>query len=237
MMPPGVIDGGPGWIVVDKPAGISVHNEPGRDLVSLVADRLRSDSGLADRVGYREGMRPAPAHRLDRDTSGVILFGLHADMLRFFARQFETRRVDKHYLALVHGQFDEPDLLWDAPLSPDGGGRTQPAGKGKKVDCRTRVRVLEQSPHYALIACELLTGRKHQIRRHARLGGHPVLGDERYGSKRAVDFVRTRAGFDRLGLHAHRLELILPGSPDGLTFTSPMPQAFVVMLDMDKVGG
>lgn len=232
-----VIDGGPGWIVVDKPGGVSVHNDPGRDLISMLGAMIRSDAGLADRIACPEGTAPSPAHRLDRDTSGVILFGMNSKILRDVARQFETRQVDKHYLALVHGHFDESEVLWDAPLSPEAGGRNNPVGKGKKVACATRVRVLDQSPHYALIACELLTGRKHQIRRHACLAGHPVLGDERYASKRAVDFVRNRAGFDRLGLHAHRLELILPGSPDARIFTSPMPQAFVTMLDMDKVGG
>lgn len=229
-----IIDGGPGWVVVDKPRGLSVHNQPGRDLMSLIEGQLKGDAALAERLAYQPGTVMGPVHRLDRETSGLILLGLNPEISRWFSVQFEQRRVGKHYLALVHGHFDQMEALWDSPLSPEAGGRNNPEGKGKKVPCLTRVRVMDQSPHYALIACSLMTGRKHQIRRHAKLAGHPVLGDERYGSKRAVDYVRTQAGFNRLGLHAHLLELALPGRSDIRTFTSPMPQEFVEMIDGDK---
>ncbi len=87
----------------------------------------------------------------------------------------------------------------------EAGGRNNPAGKGKKVKAVTRYKILSQSPHYALLEIELLTGRKHQIRRHAKLAGHPVTGDSRYGSKRSIQFLKEKANYHRLGLHAFQL--------------------------------
>ncbi len=94
--------------------------------------------------------------------------------------------------------------------------------------------MLEQSPHYALIACSPLTGRKHQIRRHAKLAGHPVLGDRRYGSKRAVEFIRIRHAFSRLALHSLSLELELPGTHQTRRFESAIPSEFLRIMEDDK---
>jgi 23S rRNA-/tRNA-specific pseudouridylate synthase len=233
-----IIDAGPGWIAVDKPMNVSVHNEPGRDLVSRLSRMLEADLPRACALGYTPDSGVYPIHRLDRETSGVMLLALNPEIARLFARQFEERNVSKHYRALVHGVFPESgsqETVWRWPLSPSAGGRKDPVGTGKKVPCATRIRVLDQSSHYALIECELLTGRKHQIRRHAKLAGHPLVGDTRYNSKRAVDFVKTQCGFFRLGLHAVSLAIVLPGGKEKSVLNSPLPEDFRRMIEQDKL--
>lgn len=229
---------GKGWIVIDKPSGISVHNDPGRDLVSCVTQIIRDDSILRQALFYHESDTISPAHRLDRETSGVIILGFKKEVLSWFSRQFEERFVGKSYLALVHGNFDiscDVNFIWDIPLSQEAGGRKKIEGTGKKVVCRTKVKVIEKSPRYSLIACEPLTGRTHQIRRHAAIKGHPVLGDERYGSKRAVSFLKNHGMFDRLGLHSHMLTIKMPEGNGERTFISPCPLSFKVILQNDYI--
>jgi len=227
---------GKGWVVVDKPNGISVHNDPGRDLVSFVTQIIRENSILRQSSFYHESDKISPVHRLDRETSGVIILGFKREVLAWFARQFDERLVGKSYLALVHGHFDvccDGDFIWDIPLTQEAGGRKKIEGSGKKVVCRTRVKVVEQSSHYSLVECDPLTGRTHQIRRHAAIKGHPVLGDERYGSKRAVNFLKSHGLFDRLGLHSHTLTINLPEEHGARTFISGCPSCFIELMQND----
>ncbi len=214
-----ILASGKGWLAVDKPAGISVHNDPGKDLCALATNRLRTDADLKDITGLGDRDRLGAAHRLDRETSGVILLAAHKSVLSHFAAQFENRKCDKYYTAILNGRLPAgtgPDgwVIWNWPLTKTAGGRKNPRGKGPRKESTTLVRVLNHSDHYTLVECKLLTGRKHQIRRHAKLAGHPVVGDRRYGSKRALDFLMHKHAFKRLGLHAARLEIQLPdGSP------------------------
>lgn len=131
-------------------------------------------------------------------------------------------------MAIVHGSLSgaeslETWQLWDRPLSADAGGRLHPAGKGPGVSCLTRYRVLEQTAHYSVVECDLKTGRKHQIRRHAKLAGHPVVGDNRYGSARSLAFLKNQCGFNRLGLHAHLLVIADPEKNEPIRVGSSMP--------------
>jgi RluA family pseudouridine synthase len=202
-----------GWLAVDKPAGLTVHNAPGRDLCSLVCGYIKKKPRLFKHIEMDPEFGIHPVHRLDRETSGVLLLAADREISRYFARQFETRSVDKRYVAVLHGQIDRPDEewgVWQWPLAKDAGGRKNPAGSGPKQACETRYRVMERTFHYTLVEIMLATGRKHQIRRHAKLAGHPVTGDSRYGSERAVRFLKENCGFDRLGLHARSLTVALP---------------------------
>ncbi len=185
-----------GWMCVEKPSGISVHNEPGKDLISLLSARLEPEGILQ------------PVHRLDKETSGLLLLALDHPTLTRLSELFAQGKVKKRYKALVHGNFepDQPRGTWDTPLSKQAGGRTDPKGKGKKQEAVTRYRVLEQSPHYALLDIELLTGRKHQIRRHAKLNRHPVVGDKRYGSPRSIVFLKEQRQFFGMALQSCYLE-------------------------------
>lgn len=210
-----VLAGGNGWLAVDKPWGMSVHNRPGEDLLSLVGRSLAGEGKIPLNAGAESGVGVHPVHRLDRETSGVALFAYSAEALRDLGGQFARRTVKKRYLALLHGPV--PDLPegswgeWNWPLSREAGGRRYPEGRGRKTACRTRYRVLGRSRHYSLVECEPISGRIHQIRRHAKLAGHPVTGDGRYGSTRSMRFLQAEMGFFRLGLHAHALTLVPPG--------------------------
>jgi len=211
---------GRGWLALDKPSGISIHNQPGFDLCSRVTTGLRAVRALRERMAPEPDFGVHPVHRLDRETSGVIILAVRREAFRFLTAQFAARTVCKGYVAILHGHLAQPTNglpwgCWDWPLASKSSGRQRPAGQGPKMPSHTRFRALGHSAHYTLVECEPLTGRVHQIRRHAKLAGHPVVGDLRYGSRRAVHFLKTQAGFSRLGLHAMRLTLVTPDASQG----------------------
>jgi RluA family pseudouridine synthase len=228
---------GRGWLLVEKPAGLSMHNAPGRDLCSTLNEELALDPDIQEKIGWDSGFGLHPVHRLDRETSGLVLLAGRRETFRQLSRQFETHKVEKRYLALVHGRVPAPAGdwgLWDRPLSPDAGGRLRPEGRGRLVECRTSYRLLRHSLHYSLIECEPLTGRKHQIRRHAKLCGHPVVGDRRYGTTRALAYLKRHCGFERLALHAAALHFQPPESARWQEFKTPgLPSEIMALLDGD----
>ena len=216
-----ILKKGTGWLALDKPGGMSVHNHPGNDLVSIVSKQIQSDPALSQYLGFKNASGVHPVHRLDKETGGVILLATDPDILAFLSGQFRQNRVAKDYIALVHGRVDSCQTdpgptdrghgTWNVPLAKSAGGRNHPAGSGKKLACETRYRCLEASEHYSLLAIDLVTGRKHQIRRHAKLAGHPIVGDSRYGSKRALAFLKTKRDFHGLALQCRSIRLVLPG--------------------------
>lgn len=234
-----VVATGPGWLVVDKPSGVSVHNDPGRDLCSSVSAMLARDRQLADRTNFTGDGVHAP-HRLDRDTSGLVLLCCTLPVLRFFGQAFQERRIGKRYLAILHGRLEtleggRGEGVWSFPLAQAGGGRTNPSGKGKRVVSRTAFKALRYSSHYTLVACAPLTGRKHQIRRHAKLAGHPVVGDQRYGSPRSLRYLREMEGFERLGLHAYGLDLPMPAlKAHRVVYSRALPPELIRLLAGDS---
>jgi len=205
-----VLATGKGWLVVDKPAGISVHNDPGQDVCSLAFAFIQKEPAVSGQLDMDPDFGVNPVHRLDKKTSGILLLTTTREVFRFFSKQFESRRVKKRYVALLHGTLensneDDQWETWHWPLAKTAGGRRRPEGAGPRQPARTLYRVLDRSVHYTLAEIELLTGRKHQIRRHAKLAGHPVVGDTRYGSKRAAVYLKENLKFDRLALHARPL--------------------------------
>ena len=217
---------GKGWLVVDKPAGLTVHNAAGRDLCSLTLAQIQKDAALKGQMDMDPDFGVNPVHRLDKETSGVMLLAVNRERFRFFSNQFESRQVKKQYVAILHGRLEKPEEndpwgTWDWSLSETAGGRDHPEGAGNRKDSQTRYRVLDHSAHYTMVEVELLTGRTHQIRRHAKLSGHPVVGDARYGSMRAINYLKRSAGFDRLALHARSLTLQLPGGNAPETIETP----------------
>ena len=233
-----VLASGKGWLAVDKPAGMSIHNDPGKDLCAQVPLLLQAQATLRKATGLNTGDRLHAAHRLDRETSGVILLVGDRSVLSHFTAQFEARTVDKRYVAILNGNLpgkEGPDAwhAWKWSLTKTPGGRKNPRGKGPRKACTTLVRPLGHSDHYTLVECRLLTGRKHQIRRHARQAGHFVVGDSRYGSKRALKFLRDNLGFKRLGLHSFRLEIALPDGSPVVIRSAGMPTDMQRLLDGD----
>ncbi|MHC1724726.1 MAG: RluA family pseudouridine synthase [Syntrophobacteraceae bacterium] len=217
---------GKSWLAVDKPAGMSVHNEPGNDLCSLMSALTQNKKTLPSQFEMDPGFGVNPVHRLDKETSGVILLALTRELFRFFSNQFESRQVKKRYLAILHGILEKPRGespwgTWNRPLAKSAGGRNDPEGAGPRQESRTLYRVLDHSAHYTMVEIELLTGRKHQIRRHAKLSGHPVAGDARYGSTRALNYLSRNHAFNRLALHARSLTIRLPGEKTPATIETP----------------
>jgi len=230
-----ILDVQNGWLAVDKPCGLSVHNDPGHDLVSILPARIRSNPLWISRLGVASSFFVHPVHRLDKETSGVILLAADNGILRSLSELFVAGKVYKKYIALVHGNFN-PEVVhpeyhtWEFALSKTAGGRSDPVGKGRRVNCCTRYRILQQSPRYALLEIELLTGRQHQIRRHAKLAGHPVTGDTRYGSKKSIHYLRDTLSYNRLGLHCKQLEFVFPGQQETVCIVSKNPLA-----EMDRL--
>lgn len=217
---------GEGWLVVDKPAGITVHNTPGRDVCSLVYAFIQKEPSVFGQIDMDSDFSVNPVHRLDKETSGIILLATTSKMFRFFSLQFESRQVKKRYVAILHGTLENPqgDDLWGTwhwALAKTVAGRLRPKGAGRRQPARTLYRILDRSAHYTMVEIDLLSGRKHQIRRHAKLSGHSVVGDARYGSKRAADYLKKNFAFDRLALHAHALTFQLPGGTEPETVTTP----------------
>lgn len=224
-LPVYILQHGTGWIAVEKPAGMSVHNDRGHDLCSHVADYLHTHRQSFAIGKENESLQIHPVHRIDRHTSGVILLSFKTDIHRILSGQFAEGSVQKEYIAILHGRVNRVTNrkvggLWGWKLTKQAAGRNNPKGDGPKVACKTSYRILAHSRHYTLVACTLQTGRKHQIRRHAKLAGHPVLGDTRYGSRRSTDYLKKRHNFSRLGLHADRLILTNPENGERLYIPS-----------------
>jgi len=214
---------GDGWLVAEKPAGVSVHNDPGGDLRALLAARAGADPALRGCVDFDPAYGFHAVGRLDKAADGLVLCAWRPAVFAALSAQYAERETGKTYLVLVHGRLVEPGrggLHWTRPLSPGAAGRRHPAGRPPRVDCRTDVEILERGGSFTLVACRPHTGRKHQIRRHAALAGHPVAGDRRYGPPRAADDLERRFGFARIGLHARALTFAAPETGETLTVES-----------------
>jgi len=227
-----VLRAAPGWLAIHKPAGLSVHNDPKLDLCARVHRQIEGDAALRRTVRLDAAWGVHAVHRLDRDTSGVLLMATRAKAFTALSEMFVYRSVHtgfcvgadvgihKRYLAVVHGRIEMPAPgvttgKWTWPLSPKAGGRNRPAGAGKQKPSCTRFRLEGLAERYSLLSCEPITGRQHQIRRHAKLAGHPVVGDRRYSSKRALNYLEGAFPKVRLALHAWQLSLVPPGAASG----------------------
>ena len=203
-----------GVLAVDKPAGTAVI--PGRD-------GPRGDS-LHERLMAARGEKLWVVHRLDRDTSGVLVFARNAPAHRALSMAFEAGRVEKTYLALVEGLLDKSQEV-DVPLVPARRGRMRPAREGEEgKPAQTRVRPLE---HFSgqvkatLVEASPLTGRTHQIRVHLRSLGHPLVVDHQYGS--AEPFPKEAPVLLRTPLHAASLGWRGIEGVEDAALTSPLP--------------
>ena len=230
---------GKGWLAVEKPAGMTVHNQPGQDLCAIVSGIMDDDESVRNRVQPDSNFGIHPVHRLDKETSGLMLLAADPEMFTFFSKQFESHKVKKRYIALLHGLLEIPNKNqswgnWQWSLTKTAGGRNNPRGSGKRQPADSRYRIITHSARYTLVDIEPLTGRKHQIRRHAKLAGHPVVGDVRYGTTRAANFLRDRFSFTRLGLHSKSLTLQLPGQQNPATIETPdIPSEIKELFDRD----
>ena len=199
-------------IVVDKPAGLTVHPAPGPPSGTLVNALLALAPELAD---LRDRVRPGIVHRLDRDTSGLLVVARNERARDDLIRQMKQREVSKTYLALVQGVPQPPQGTIEAPIGRHPRNRKKMAVVAGGREAETRYRVREAVDGFALLEVEPVTGRTHQIRVHLAAIGHPVVGDSVYGKR--SDLV------GRQFLHAWRLAFDLPSSGRRVEFESPLP--------------
>jgi len=200
-------------LVVDKPAGVVVHPGHGREHGTLA-------QALAGRTVGGPPERRGVVHRLDRDTSGLLLFAGSQRAYDALVEALRRRAVRREYLALVEGVPDAPSGTVDAAVGRGRSDRTRISiATDRPRSARTRFSVREALARTALLELELETGRTHQIRAHAAAIGHPVCGDARY----AGGHCGRRLGLERQFLHAARLSLAHPITGDPLSFESPLP--------------
>jgi len=201
-------------LVVDKPAGVAVHGAPGVKPPTL--DRFLRERGAAG----GDPQRPGIVHRLDRDTSGLLVVARSDAAYEELVRALRARRIERVYLALVAGDPAASEGLIEAPLGRDRRRRTRRtvAGAGARP-ALTRFRVRERHARTALLEVALVTGRTHQIRAHLEAIGHPVVGDPVYGGRT----LGVRLGLERQFLHAARLRFDHPASGATLEFESQLP--------------
>ena len=212
-------------VALDKPPGLVVHPGAGRLTGTLVHRLLAHYPELA---GVGGPGRPGIVHRLDKDTSGLLLVARNAEAYRELVRRFAGRGLDKRYLAIVHGAPAIPAGVVDAPIGRHPTVRQRMAVRARGRPARTGWRRIAAAGPVALLELELLTGRTHQIRVHLKHLGHPLVGDPVYGEARwraASGPARgALARFPRPALHAWRLRLSHPISGAPLALEAPVPE-------------
>lgn len=198
-------------VAVNKPPGVFVHRSP-----MSTRDEPNVMRMLRDQIGQLV----TPVHRLDRATSGVLLFALTSEVARELSRQFAEHLVRKRYVAIVRGHTQD-EMTIDLPLKPHRDGLNEGEANGQAQEALTMIRTLAQCeiPHsagryptsrYSLIEATPETGRRHQIRRHLKHVSHPILGDVAHGDHRHNHLLRELCGLDQMLLVARELNLEHP---------------------------
>lgn len=197
------------WLVVDKPHGLSVHNEEdATNLIKTLGSQLKA-------------ARLFPVHRLDKETSGLQILALSEEKASALAREFQDRQVRKFYQGVVAGQMPESGK-WLMPLSDKAEGWKNPAGMSRdQKPCETHFRKLKESAYFSWLQFEILTGRQHQIRKHCVLSGHALIGDPRYGNPKYNAKIAKIYGFERMALHCSEMQL-----SSGVKLQSASPPEF-----------
>ncbi|MEZ8038097.1 MULTISPECIES: 23S rRNA pseudouridine(955/2504/2580) synthase RluC [Vibrio] len=197
-------------LILNKPSGTAVHGGSGLKFGAIEALRaLRPDARFLELV-----------HRIDRDTSGILLVAKKRSALRHLQAQFREKTVQKYYFALVMGEWKNSCKVVNAPLLKNEVNsivRVNPNGKLSE----TRFKVLEKFQEATLIQASPITGRTHQIRVHAQYTGHPIAWDDRYGDRR-FDAYTGKVGLNRLFLHAANIKFTHPGSEEKMDISAPM---------------
>ncbi len=203
--------------VVLKPCGMVVHPAAGNEDGTLVNALLHHLDHLG---GIGGELRPGIVHRLDKDTSGLLLVAKNDQSQLALSRQLQERQMEKHYRALVEGVLREDGGRIDQPIARSKKDRKKMAIDPEGRPSITDWTVLERGRSVTLLDVHILTGRTHQIRVHMKSIGHPVCGDPIYGAGKG-------AKVPRLMLHAYTLSFTHPTTGERLTFTAPLPEEFI----------
>jgi len=211
-------------IVVDKPAGLVVHPAPGHGSGTLVNALLFHFPDIS----VAGTSRPGLVHRLDKDTSGVMVVARNDRAQNSLVAQWQDRTVDKRYGALVVGGIEEQEATIDAPIARDPANRLRMAARREGKEAVSHFVVGERFPDATWLNVSIETGRTHQIRVHLAMIGHPVLGDRLYANNQSR-LVTAAHGIERQMLHAATLTFNLPGG-ERRSFSAPMPDDLVAVL-------
>ena len=203
-------------MVINKPAGMVVHPSAGHESGTLVHAAL---AHAPEMEGIGGELRPGIVHRLDKDTSGLILLAKNDRAMRWLQAQFKERDVQKTYLALVDGAPPTPKGRVEAPIGRDPSHRKKMAivSEGKGREAISEYRTVESFAKHTLLEVDIHTGRTHQIRLHCAFIGAPIVGDTLYGYR------KQRISISRQFLHAARLTITLPKEKKPRTFEAPLP--------------
>ncbi|MGO2321421.1 23S rRNA pseudouridine(955/2504/2580) synthase RluC [Vibrio casei] len=197
-------------LILNKPSGTAVHGGSGLKFGAIEALRsLRPDARFLELV-----------HRIDRDTSGILLVAKKRSALRHLQAQFREKTVQKYYFALVMGEWKSSCKVVKAPLLKNEVNsivRVNPNGKPSE----TRYKILEKFSQATLVQASPITGRTHQIRVHCQYTGHPIAWDDRYGDRRFDAYTR-QMGLDRLFLHAANIKFVHPATEESMDISAPM---------------
>ena len=220
-------------VVIDKPAGLVVHPAAGHadeTLVNALLFHVRDLSGIGGEI------RPGIVHRLDKDTSGVMIIAKHDAAHHALAAAWSTAAVRKEYLALVYGTPQSQGGTIDAPIGRDPRERKRMAVVAQGRKAVTDYELIERLRYVSVVRCVLRTGRTHQIRVHLKHLGHPIVGDPVYSGPqwRGIPDKRIQkslSSLERQALHASRLTVPHPRTGETMTFESPLPRDIAAVID------
>ncbi|MFD1067211.1 RluA family pseudouridine synthase [Oceanobacillus locisalsi] len=208
-------------LVVNKPKGMVVHPSAGHQSGTLVHALLYHCTDLSGINGVE---RPGIVHRIDMDTSGLLVVAKNDFSHQHLSEQLQEKTLKRTYEAIVHGEIGHETGLIDAPIGRDPKDRQKMGIVDNGKPAVTHFRVLEHFPEYTHVECQLETGRTHQIRVHMHYIGFPIVGDPKYGRRKTLD-VQGQA------LHAKQLAFIHPRTEQWMTFEAASPAIFTEVLD------
>lgn len=211
-------------LVVNKPRGMVVHPAPGHTSGTLVNGLMHQ---VTDLSGINGVLRPGIVHRIDKDTSGLLMVAKNDKAHVSLVDQLVKRTVTRKYTALVHGHIPHDKGTIDAPIGRDSRDRQSMAVIDKGKHAITHFRVIERYGNFTLVECRLETGRTHQIRVHMKYIGFPLAGDPKYGPKKTIEF-------NGQALHAGVVGFIHPRTEEYLEFEAPLPEEFKTLLEEMK---
>ncbi|MGN7407602.1 MULTISPECIES: RluA family pseudouridine synthase [unclassified Sporosarcina] len=211
-------------LVVNKRSGMVVHPAPGHTTGTLVNGLMHHCTDLS---GINGIMRPGIVHRIDKDTSGLLMVAKNDKAHTSLVNQLVEKSVTRVYTALVHGHIPHDNGTIDAPIGRNQKDRQSMSVENNGKHAVTHFKVLERFGEFTLVECRLETGRTHQIRVHMKYIGHPLAGDPKYGPKRTIDF-------DGQVLHAGTLGFVHPVTEEYMEFKAPLPDDFEQLLSEMK---
>lgn len=210
-------------LVVNKPSGMVVHPAPGNQTGTLV-NAVMFHSGNLSSVGGE--FRPGIVHRIDKDTSGLLMIAKNDQIHENLSKQLKDKTVNRRYISIVHGNILEEEADIDAPIGRDFFDRKKMCVTAKNSKLAfTSIKVLKRFEKHTMIECKLQTGRTHQIRVHLKWIGYPLVGDPVYGPRNTIDTLGQ-------ALHAKTLGFIHPITNEYMEFEAPLPAEFLKTLDI-----